>query len=36
MKLKPFHELYIKKRIIEALELEGIPVFFKVIGKEKK
>ncbi|MCP5050242.1 MAG: ribosome biogenesis GTPase Der [bacterium] len=34
-KLKPFHELYLKKKIVELLELEGIPVFFKVIGKKK-
>ncbi len=35
-KLKPFHETYLKKRISEALDLEGIPVFFKISGKKKK
>jgi GTP-binding protein len=34
-KLKPFHEIYLKKRISEALDLEGIPVFFKISGKKK-
>jgi GTP-binding protein len=34
-KLKSSHEIYIKKRIIQELELEGIPVFFKIIGKKK-
>ncbi|NIM14890.1 MAG: ribosome biogenesis GTPase Der [Candidatus Aminicenantes bacterium] len=35
-KLKPFHEIYLKKRISEALDLEGIPVFFKISSKKKK
>lgn len=35
-KLKPFHEIYLKKRINEELDLEGIPVFFKISGKKKK
>jgi GTP-binding protein len=35
-KLKPFHEQYLKKRIGEELELEGIPVFLKIVpGKDK-
>jgi GTPase len=34
-KLKAAHEIYIKKRIVEELKLEGIPVFFKVIAKKK-
>jgi GTP-binding protein len=35
-KLKAFHEKYLKKRIVEVLELEGIPVFIKIIAKKKK
>ncbi len=35
IKLKTAHEIYIKKRIIEALELEGIPVFFKIIPSKQ-
>jgi GTP-binding protein len=30
-KLKPFHEKYLKKRIVEEFELEGVPVFFKIL-----
>jgi GTP-binding protein len=35
-KLKAFHETYLKKRIVEAFELEGIPVFFKIVPGKKK
>lgn len=35
-KLKAHHEKYIKKRIVEEFQLEGIPVFFKIIPKKKK
>ncbi len=35
-KLKAFHEKYLKKRIVEKFELEGIPVFFKIVSKKKK
>lgn len=35
-KLKPFHEQYLKKRIVEEFELEGIPVFIKVSPDKKK
>ncbi len=35
-KLKPFHEKYLKKRIVEELQLEGIPVFIKISSKKKK
>ncbi|MGE5342780.1 MAG: ribosome biogenesis GTPase Der [Candidatus Omnitrophota bacterium] len=35
-KLKPSSELYLKKRIIEVLKLEGIPVFFKITAKKKE
>ena len=34
-KLKPAHETYLKKRLVEKLELEGIPVFFKITAKKK-
>ena len=34
-KLKPAHETYIKKRLVEEFKLEGIPVFFKISAKEK-
>lgn len=34
-KLKPSHESYIKKRIVEHLDLEGIPVFFKIVASKK-
>lgn len=30
-KLKPFFEKYLKKRIVEEFELEGIPVFIKIL-----
>ncbi len=33
-KLKPFFERYLKKRIVEELKLEGIPVFFKISSKK--
>jgi GTP-binding protein len=33
-RLKPSHEIYIKKRIVAELGLEGIPVFFKITGKK--
>ena len=32
-KLKPFSELFLKKRIVEELGLEGIPIFFKITKK---
>jgi len=35
-KLKSSHEIYLKKRILEELDLEGIPVFFKITAKKKK
>ncbi len=35
-KLKAFHERYIKKRIVEEFELEGIPVYLKISPKRKK
>lgn len=35
-KLKAFHEKYLKKRIVEVFELEGIPVFIKIVAKKKK
>ena len=35
-KLKAPHEKYLKKRIVEELHLEGIPVFFKITAKKKK
>jgi GTPase len=35
-RLKPSHETYIKKRIIEVFDLEGIPVFFKIGGKKSR
>ena len=31
-KLKPAHETYLKKRLVEKLDLEGIPVFFKIVA----
>jgi GTP-binding protein len=34
-RLKPSHETYIKKRIIDVFNLEGIPVFFKIGTKTK-
>lgn len=34
-KLKASHETYIKKRIVEKLNLEGIPVFFKITASKK-
>jgi len=34
-KLKPAHETYLKKRLVEKLDLEGIPVFFKITAKKK-
>ncbi|UCH93485.1 MAG: ribosome biogenesis GTPase Der [Candidatus Aminicenantes bacterium] len=34
-KLKPFFETYLKKRIVEELDLEGIPVFFNITAKKK-
>lgn len=34
-KLKASHEKYLKKRIVEELNLEGIPVFFKITAKKK-
>ncbi len=30
-RLKPTDELFLKKRIVEKLDLEGIPVFFKIV-----
>lgn len=35
-KLKAFHEKYLKKRIVDEFELEGIPVFIKIVSKKKK
>lgn len=35
-KLKASHETYIKKRIVEELNLEGIPVFFKITSGKKR
>lgn len=35
-KLKPSHEIYLKKRIVEAFDLEGIPVFFKISSTGRK
>lgn len=35
-KLKSSHETYIKKRLVEKLGLEGIPIFFKIIAKKSK
>ncbi|HLP60885.1 MAG TPA: ribosome biogenesis GTPase Der [Candidatus Deferrimicrobium sp.] len=35
-KLKPFHERYLKKRIGEEFELEGIPVFIKISSEKNK
>jgi len=35
-KLKPSHESYIKKRILQSFNLEGIPVFFKITASGKK
>jgi GTP-binding protein len=34
-KLKSAHETYLKKRLVEKLDLEGIPVFFKITAKKK-
>ena len=34
-KLKSAHETYIKKRLVVKLDLEGIPVFFKITAKKK-
>lgn len=34
-KLKPAHETYLKKRLVKELDLEGIPVFFKITAKKK-
>ena len=34
-KLKTAHETYLKKRLVEKLDLEGIPVFFKITAKKK-
>lgn len=33
-RLKSSHEIYLKKRIVEALGLQGIPVFFKITAKK--
>lgn len=35
-KLKPFHEKYLKKRIVEEFDLEGIPVFIKISPGKRK
>ena len=35
-KLKDFHEKYLKKRIVDEFDLEGIPVFIKIVSKKKK
>lgn len=35
-KIKKFHESFLKKRIIEELKLEGIPVFIKVSLTKRK
>lgn len=35
-KLKPFHERFLKKRIVEEFKLDGIPIFIKITPKEKK
>jgi len=35
-KIKPAHETYIKKRIVEELELSGIPIFFKISAKKNR
>lgn len=35
-KLKASHERYLKKRIVQAFELEGIPVFIKISSGRKK
>ncbi len=32
-RLKQFHELYLKRRISEELDLEGIPIFFNILSK---
>ncbi len=32
-RLKQFHELYLKRRISEELDLEGIPIFFNISSK---
>ena len=31
-RLKPSDERYLKKRIIEELEMEGVPLFFKILS----
>jgi GTP-binding protein len=33
-RLKPSSETYVKKRILQELDLEGVPLFIKVIGKK--
>jgi GTP-binding protein len=33
-RLKPSSETYVKKRILQELDLEGVPLFVKVIGKK--
>lgn len=35
-KLKPFFEVYLKKRILQELGFEGIPIFFKVSSKSSR
>lgn len=35
-RLKPSHEIYLKKRIVEELGLQGIPVFFKITAKKSR
>jgi GTP-binding protein len=34
-RIKPDDELFLKKRILQELELEGVPVFFKIIPYKK-
>jgi GTP-binding protein len=36
VRLKPSEEVYLKKRLQEELDLEGIPVFFKISAKKQK
>jgi GTP-binding protein len=36
VRLKSSEEVYLKKRLQEALDLEGIPVFFKISAKKQK
>jgi GTP-binding protein len=35
-RLKPFFEMYLKRRLIDMLDLSGIPVFFNIVAKKTR